>query len=688
MIVSSLVCMLFVMNAQASMSVEDLISPALNAAGLTTGSTRFDAGMMSLFRSAEFTTPLYEAASENPWKAPFLFNVFTNDLEAQAGKPNEILSIGAHYVGNGSRRTLIGDPLAALRATAEKPADFLSAVRSILPPPQDKSGMVARVIDTNSKSVPQEVKDAAVLVIRAARQSHEQYKLFLRSVFGTDTPSQAQMDEAQKVVAAALKDDAPSVDFAPGLDIFHAADTRYLIAGANDLLMAVQDASKMVANVPPTARYEFEVWTDWGELCLSGGSDSVYKSAPRPALSNYFLVIDTGGNDTYINVPCAEGGTGSGSSWASIVIDTTGNDKYLSDPALATQALASWPGRKDTGMTPGPAGAFMGYSFLFDLKGDDIYRSARCGLGSGRLGVAVLEDAGGNDVYDGYADSLGFGMFGEGILEDMGGNDTYNGFTQVEGVGQTAGFGALIDHGGNDVYVANDSVIDFPSAQSDKHNDSMSQGAGNGTRRDYLDAHQLAGGIGLLLDTAGDDKYSGAVFAQGVGYLEGIGILRDKAGADTYNGGWYVQGASAHFAIGYLQDDQGDDHYAATMNMAQGAGHDFGAGYLIDLAGNDTYLAPNLSLGAGNANGIGLFLDAAGDDSYTTSGITLGEAGDSPKGSLRERALCLGVFVDLGGNDTYPAALPWAKNGKTEVNWTGKARVPEESQLGVFYDRG
>jgi hypothetical protein len=665
--------MLFALKAQGSMAVEDQIAPALSAAGLSTATARFDENMFALFRSGEFTTPLYTAASRDPWKAPFFFDVFTRDLEAQAGKPNEILNIGTRYVGTGSRRTLIGDPLAKFRLGPEANVNmaFYSITRSA------KSGD-HRENPSDHPEVPREVKQAAILILRAIEQARGPYELFFDSAMGASISNPKPPNELQIEVANGLKDDSTSADFAKALAIFHRADTRYLMAGAHDIALAVQDASKMIADVPPNLDYQFTAHTIYGLVSLSGGASSTYRDSEP-----YALIIDTGGDDTYINAPSANGQD----SWTSIAIDTSGNDKYLSDPALAGQDVASFKERKNPGVQTGPGGAFMGYSFLFDLRGDDLYRSHRCGLASGRLGVAVLEDMSGNDTYDGYADSIGFGMFGAGILEDIEGNDTYSGFTQVEAVGQTAGFGALIDRAGNDTYVSNDTVIDFPSAQSDKHNNSMSQGAGNGTRRDYIDAHTLAGGIGVLLDLGGDDKYSGAVFAQGVGYWEGIGILRDKAGRDTYNAGWYAQGASAHFAIGFLQDDAGDDHYTATMNMAQGAGHDFGAGYLLDLSGNDTYVAPNLSLGGGNANGIGLLLDVLGDDNYTSSGITLGQSGDAPAGSLRTRALTLGVFCDLAGKDTYPATITWAKNGGTQVNWIGKARVPEESQLGVFFDR-
>jgi hypothetical protein len=370
-----------------------------------------------------------------------------------------------------------------------------------------------------------------------------------------------------------------------------------------------------------------------------------------------------------------------------VVIDTSGSDKYVSDPALETTALNKWSGRKGGGNLPGPGGALFGYSVLIDSQGNDLYRTHRPGLGSARLGLGVLLDKSGDDTYDAYQDSEGFGMFGGGILEDVSGKDVYRGFMQVQGCGQTGGFGYLVDRSGDDQYIAEDQAIDFPSPQSAQHNVSMAQGAGNGRRADYLEGESLAGGVGVLFDQAGADIYTSAVFGQGVGYWMGVGALWDDGGNDVYNGLWYVQGAAAHFAIGFIEDAAGTDSYVAPMNMAQGAGHDFSVGMLLDRLGDDTYKAPNLSLGAGNANGIGIFVDFAGADKYDSSSVTLGKAADAPVNTLRSRSLCLGAFLDLGGTDTYPPVASWAKNSTPTANWTGRSPTPQESQLGVFFDR-
>jgi hypothetical protein len=124
------------------------------------------------------------------------------------------------------------------------------------------------------------------------------------------------------------------------------------------------------------------------------------------------------------------------------------------------------------------------------------------------------------------------------------------------------------------------------------------------------------------------------------------------------------------------------------MNMAQGAGHDFTLGMLIEESGNDIYNAPNLSLGGGNANGFGIFWDKSGDDVYyVTAATTLGRSNVASRGSLRDHIICLGLFLDTGGNDTYPEEYDFAGNSRL---WTQPGTNTEEPlpevELGVGYD--
>lgn len=650
-------------QSQTLIGLESEFDVALGTIGMTTRTARFDSNILEFFAPTKFTTPFFKAVHENPWRMPYFAETFRREFGVAAGKPHDSMDVALKLVGFGTRRTLIGSPIAYGEDASKKPDGLTSVLNDL-----KASGVIKAEIPSLA-GVPAEVQGAAALVLSTMSRTVAYRRMALRDV--------GAVDDAYIFLATNGRDDLEGENQDRMERVAMQVDLSYFGVAAHDVSQAAYQARETMAKVLPGLKFHFEIETTWGAIRLSGGKDETH--ADKPTL----LCIDTGGNDTYLNAPS----NASASNWASVVIDLGGDDKYLGDPALATTSVAAFAGRKLAGARPGPAGALFGVSVLIDAAGNDLYRSHRPSFGSGRFGFASMVDMAGDDVYDSFGDSQGFGCFGSGIAHDLAGTDKYDGFTQCQGVGLTQGVGVLLDVMGNDQYTANDTVIDNPSPQSDKHNTSMSQGAGYGRRGDYLDGHSWAGGVGILLDQAGDDKYLCGVFGQGVGYWQGVGCLWDEEGKDEYTGQWYVQGASAHFAIGYCEDGGGNDTYIAGMNMAQGAGHDFSVGYLLDRAGDDIYRAPNLSLGGGNANGIGFFADLLGNDNYAAAGVTFGKAAEATKQSIRGRALCLGVFMDMAGDDVYPAGIPSAGNARRNANWTSKEPMASESQVGVFWDR-
>ncbi len=647
--------------SQTATSLDNRFDDALGVAGLSTKTARFDPGILSLYGQGDFASLYFKTLHENPWRAPFYMEMNRRLLAESAPDPGGTVSILSRLTGLGSRRSLLANPTARFEQLASEPGALTKALQAMR-----SEGLVTNV--PTSIAAPPEVQRAAALMVYAALDLVR----YRRAAFA----EVADLEEAySRETTVQPSEDDPQV-FQELVAFYRLVEMNYMYAAAQDMAAAVAKAQETVQTVAATEKYGVQIETQWGRIVLSGGGDSVHEG------EELFVLIDTGGNDTYMNAPS----NGSVSNWISAVVDTNGNDKYLSDKTLTESNIAAWEGRKEGRTLPGPCSATFGLSYLVDSRGSDRYRSHRAGLGSAAFGVAMLIDKEGDDLYDSYADSQGFGKFGIGVLEDHGGDDRYLGFTQIQGVGLTGGVGAVVDRGGDDVYIANDTLIDFPSPQSALHNVSMAQGAGYGYRSDYLTGHSLSGGIGILYDISGKDSYLCGVFGQGTGYWEGVGVLWDERGDDRYQGMWYVQGAAAHYAFGYLEDLAGTDTYIAEMNMALGAGHDFSVGMMLDRAGNDTYAAPNLSLGAGNANGIGVFADLFGNDKYTTTGLTLGKASEATKGSIRERGLCLGLFLDLDGTDTYPPASSWAKNGARVANWTDRGPFPPESQVGVFWD--
>lgn len=636
---------------------------ALGAAGLSTESARFDPSILPFYRQAEFTTPFFQAAHTDVWRTPFLMQNHRRQFYVSVDRPIEIISVASRMLGDGTRRELLGNPIAGAQQRTETPDSFSRALQRL-----ERAGLLKGQIPSVER-VPPEVQRAAALLIEASMDAEPYRKAAFAQIPNLDA-------EYRRETSTLPTSDDPE-NYQKLLAFYRKVEMNYLYAAAQEIAAASVEARRIIGTGGRSSDYLWEVETVWGVIRLSGPNANEHDLAPT------FIQIDTGGDDTYINPASNRTST----NWISICIDTDGADHYLSHPELRSKKITEWSDRVRHRGQPGPASAAFGISVLADSAGSDTYRSARSAFGSAVFGCAMLLDSDGDDTYDSYADSQGYGKFGIGILDDAKGSDTYTAFTQSQGCGLTRGSGILVDRAGNDNYLANDQVIDFPSAQSAEHNNSMSQGAGYGVRSDYLTGRSQSGGIGILYDVAGNDIYTCGVFGQGVGYWDGLGALWDDDGDDQYNGVWYVQGASAHFGIGYLEDLKGRDVYKASMNMAQGAGHDFGLGMMVDRSGDDDYTSPNLSLGAGNANGIGVFADMLGSDKFTATGLSIGQASEAQAGSLRETAFSLGLFLDLQGVDVYSPGKPYAQNAQRVVNWKIKNELPKESQLGIFWDR-
>ena len=331
--------------------------------------------------------------------------------------------------------------------------------------------------------------------------------------------------------------------------------------------------------------------------------------------------------------------------------------------------------------------------------------------GFGAAGVGVLYDAGGDDLYEAEAGVQGAGLWGVGLLLDAGGNDRYRSYNAAQGFGYVRGVGALYDAAGDDSYLADtgipslggDPIYYSPQAPCAVATDpcgntSFAQGAATGRRAagTAADPNFMSGGLGVLRDVSGDDRYLASIFAQATGYWFGTGILSDGAGADTYDGWWYTQGSDAHGALAVFEDAAGNDSYDVSYPANPpyatntGQGHDYSIGWHLDLGGDDVYRGTGLGLGAGNANGGGIFINLGGNDSYSAPGGTvLGGAAFDLSVARPTSLPCYGIFMDLGGVDTYavPADPLLTPQPADNVTWTNARDPAPYNDLSVGVDR-
>ncbi len=367
-----------------------------------------------------------------------------------------------------------------------------------------------------------------------------------------------------------------------------------------------------------TGRILYMGLADWGPIVIGDSSPNTYDGS-------FALIIDVGGDDIY-NI------ASSSNINFSLIIDEAGDDIYRSADSAAV------------------AGAIFGTSIIMDLGGNDSYRAGDVSLGAGIYGAGVLYDREGDDSYTSGAFSQGAGFLGVGIICDDAGNDSYTAAMQSQAFGYVMGGGVILDRGGNDAYLTKMSQTDI--LRYDDHYLSLSQGCAFGYRPDY------SGGIGLLIDSSGNDLYSSDIFGQGVGYWFCVAALIDRGGHDCYRSYQYAQGAGIHLGFGLLLDESGNDYYVS-KGVSQGCGHDLALGLLADLSGDDCYTAVDLSQGAGSANGTGILYDADGVDAYSSkSKVNVNGYGD-----YRREFGSIGLQIDTKGNDFYSA------RGENESLW-------------------
>ena len=372
----------------------------------------------------------------------------------------------------------------------------------------------------------------------------------------------------------------------------------------------------------------------------------------RYDMSKIDAVIDAGGDDVYL-YPTAERPA------IQVVVDFAGDDRHEADAI-------------------GPASATMGVSLLVDAKGNDRYSGGSRSCGVGLLGVGLLVDRDGADTYTGDAWSLGAGIYGCGAILDLGGApDAYSAQMLSQAVGGPRGFGLILDQGGRDLYRANGprpSCYDTPAVFA-----AFSQGMGFGFRM------VESGGIGVLADLGGNDRYEAGEFAQGGAYYWGLGILYDRSGNDLYYGNRYAQGFGCHQSLGILADDAGDDVYWSMTAAAQGGSWDIAMGMLIDRAGNDSYQADGLSQGSAAMQAIAWLIDLAGTDRYAGRGSVHGCSAGNSYHYADTGCFSWSLLLDTGGTeDLYLSGRP---NGQTLAPGKLNEKAPEHSGLhGLFID--
>jgi len=397
----------------------------------------------------------------------------------------------------------------------------------------------------------------------------------------------------------------------------------------------------------------FDLTTKKGRIIIGGSGSDKYDNPAE-------IIVDLGGDDNY--------GEGVGSSFntSSSVIDLLSNEKdeHIGDTGISIIIDVNGNDTYESKEKPAQGNGILGVGFLYDASGDDTYTGKNFTQGSGYAGVGILVDRSGNDKYKGNFICQGSAYFGLGLIFDAEGNDEYRSDGLAQGFGSTMGAGLIYDANGEDYYACG---VNKPVGSDLEWG--MGQGMGLGNRSyPWLNDYAMYGGVGLMVDDKGNDKYEGHAFTQGSAYFMGVGGLIDREGDDYYKGlGSHHHGGGIHLCAGILIDLNGNDKYEA-VDSSQGSGNDRTIGFQIDYNGNDEYFCKGNAQGySRKGSGIALLCDYQGDDKYEmvlndpdARGQAYAQVGAEPFWISNV------VFLDLNGKDTYKMSVAKKEEAKKD----------------------
>jgi hypothetical protein len=279
-----------------------------------------------------------------------------------------------------------------------------------------------------------------------------------------------------------------------------------------------------------------------GVLFDEGGDDdyAIEASGQGAAIFGIGLLVDLAGNDQRKAFTQSQGFGFSGAIGA--LLDVAGDDAYAcdnGDPAYGGLPVYLTPQLPDNGNSSFCQGAGFG------ARNDSSALSSLSG------GLGLLRDRSGADTYDASVFAQGTGYWeGVGLLADGDGADRYDARWYVQGGAAHYSVGVLADGGeGDDLFGTMLPQVNVTMGGG--HDFSLGAMLSSGGA-DELHAPSLAlgasncNGIGLFVDTAGDDRYVlGSDLAAGLGNVSSecigarpdavsIGIMIDGGGTDVY----------------------------------------------------------------------------------------------------------------------------------------------------------
>ena len=652
-------------DPQLADDLDDGLATALDELGLT---------LCDLYIAPESTTSLIDSdelklASEylqghlaSPTGTMGLVQGYVDELDSLSFEPAEHLTASLALLGYSwdspsllaGSSTDLGDAIADLDETAGGDLD---------------AGDITDDLD----DIPEDVADLASELVVAIDDAYSARDDALEDI--DDTTLDELFDKTHRLFLGSDTDqdalDLDDSDIADGLADFPLDELAQIASDlAHTIDMAVSDAD---LDPDDFAEDDFGVVVDTaaGAIIIGDAGDNTYDPDDDSDLDGpSALVLEVGGDNEY-RIPV--GANQSVDNGVSILVDLDGNDTYsypeVGDDEDGDDFLTSDDAGRIDPADAGDDGPFslsetarqgagrLGIGMVFDYgEGDDTYETLRIGQGAGILGVGAIFDRGDGDAsFEAEAFAQGAGFHGVGLIHSAGGDNSYRIWHAGQGFGTAGGVGLVYEEEGNDEFEAvtgtDSDVLYHSPADGGMANQNFAQGAAAG-------GDEIAAGLGIIRNLAGDNSYDAASYAQGFGEQAGLGMIADADGDDTYDGRSRVQAVGIDAGAGVLLDTGGDDEVNQSTPpqvIGQGSGADLGWGAMLFEGGENEVRSGTPGGGDARDGGFGFSLFDGGPNDHNNVGGGLGRATfDADDDSPQADGYTVGMFLQTGGeDDTY-----------------------------------
>ncbi|MBV6458472.1 MAG: hypothetical protein HONBIEJF_01600 [Fimbriimonadaceae bacterium] len=336
-------------------------------------------------------------------------------------------------------------------------------------------------------------------------------------------------------------------------------------------------------------------------LTIDPGGNDRYRGRHGAGIGYGAVLIDLGGDD---RCEPKDASLGCGLVGIGLARFVGGNDQFFTPSLCLGAGLVGVGGFVKEGgddlyrsKTLSQGFGMFGIGLMFDSAGVDRYEGSLFVQGAARtLGVGWIIDRTGNDIYlaggmvlnsplfadvhysfaqgfgSGYREDSGGIGGGIGLLTDLAGADHYLAETYAQAASYWYSIGTTFDAAGHDTYSAHhyaqSSAMHMTSAYLfDLDGDDLygvKFGASHAIGHDY--------GVAFMLDRAGNDVVVARDSTPAVGNANGLGIYIDSAGDDRYQGPPGVgNGARGSGSLGLFVDLKGQDKYREGLADGQSA---------------------------------------------------------------------------------------------------------------------